>query len=79
MMKRMGKPVDMVVFLDGVHVLQKPSNRMISQDGTVDWFDFWLNGHEDADPAKAEQYARWRELKKMQEQNDAKAKAAAVN
>ena len=69
MMKRIGKPVDMVVFLDGVHVLQKPSNRMISQDGTVDWFDFWLNGHEDADPAKAEQYARWSELRKQQGQN----------
>jgi dipeptidyl aminopeptidase/acylaminoacyl peptidase len=63
MMKRLGKPVDMVVFLDGVHVLEKPLNRMISQGGTVDWFDFWLNGHEDADPTKAEQYRRWRELR----------------
>jgi hypothetical protein len=63
MMKRLGKPVDMVVFLDGVHVLEKPLNRMISQDGNVDWFDFWLNGHEDPDPAKSEQYTRWRDLR----------------
>ena len=62
MMKRLGKPVDMVVFLDGVHLLEKPWNRLISQGGNVDWFDFWLNGHEDPDPAKAEQYKRWREL-----------------
>jgi dipeptidyl aminopeptidase/acylaminoacyl peptidase len=65
MMKRLGKPVDMVVFLDGTHVLEKPLNRMISQGGNVDWFDFWLNGHEDADPAKVEQYKRWRELREM--------------
>jgi dipeptidyl aminopeptidase/acylaminoacyl peptidase len=65
MMKRLGKPVDMVVFLDGVHVLEKPLNRMISQGGYVDWFDFWLNGHEDTDPTKAEQYRRWRELREM--------------
>jgi hypothetical protein len=30
----------------------------------VDWFDFWLNGHEETDPAKSKQYARWREMKK---------------
>jgi hypothetical protein len=65
MMKRLRKPVDMVVFLDGVHLLEKPSNRMISQGGNVDWFDFWLNGHEDPDPTKAEQYERWRKLREM--------------
>ena len=65
MMKRLRKPVDMVVFLDGVHVLEKPLNRLISQGGNVDWFDFWLNGHEDPDPRKAEQYERWRNLKKQ--------------
>jgi len=64
-MKRLRKPVDMVVFLDGVHVLEKPLNRLISQGGNVDWFDFWLNGHEDPDPRKAEQYERWQNLKKQ--------------
>jgi len=24
------------------HVLEKPFNRLISQGGNVDWFDFWL-------------------------------------
>jgi hypothetical protein len=55
----------MVVFLDGVHLLEKPLNRMVSQDGNVDWFDFWLNGREDQDTAKAEQYERWRKLREM--------------
>jgi hypothetical protein len=31
---------------------------MVSQQGIVDWFAFWLKGEEDSDPAKAEQYAR---------------------
>ncbi len=35
----------------------------------VDWFRFWLQGYEDPDPAKAEQYKRWRELRKLQPAN----------
>jgi len=60
------KPVDMVMMRDGTHVLQKPWERIVSQQGNVDWFDFWLNGHEDPDPAKVEQYRRWRELWNLQ-------------
>jgi len=33
----------------------------------VDWFCFWLKGEEDTDPAKVEQYVRWRELRKLQQ------------
>jgi dipeptidyl aminopeptidase/acylaminoacyl peptidase len=65
----LGKPVEMIYLPDGTHVLEKPWDRMISQQGNVDWFCFWLKGKEDADPAKAEQYKRWRELRKLQEQN----------
>ena len=63
MMKRFRKSVDMIVFLDGVHLLEKPWDRMVSQGGNAEWFDFWLNGHETPDPAKAEQYRRWRQLR----------------
>jgi hypothetical protein len=34
---------------------------------------FWLKDEEDSDPAKAGQYARWREMRKLQEQNQSKA------
>ena len=51
------------------HILVKPWDRIASQGGTLDWFCFWLKGEEDPDPAKAEQYIRWRELRKLQEQN----------
>ncbi len=64
---RLGKPVEMVVLPDGEHLLQKPWERMVSLQGTVDWFAFWLKGEEAPDAAKAEQYARWRGLRKLQQ------------
>jgi len=70
-LKLLGKPVEMVMLQNGEHDLQKPWDRMISQGGNVDWFDFWLNGHEDPGPAKAEQYARWRKLREMRKANEA--------
>jgi len=60
---RLGKPVEMVVTKDGEHVLQKPWERVVSQQGNVDWFAFWLQGEVDPDPAKASQYDRWRHLR----------------
>jgi hypothetical protein len=76
---RLNKPVDMMIIEDGDHLLQKPWERMISQQATVDWFSFWLKGEEDPDPAKAEQYVRWRELRKLREQDQAKTKEQSLN
>lgn len=59
----LGKPVELIYLPDGTHILEKPWERMVSQQGDVDWFCFWLKGEEDPDPAKAEQYKRWRELR----------------
>jgi dipeptidyl aminopeptidase/acylaminoacyl peptidase len=70
------KPVDYVLLPDAAHLVVKPWERIVAQQGLVDWFRFWLKGEEDPDPAKAEQYVRWRELRKLQEENDAKDKAA---
>ncbi len=66
-LRYLGKPVDFLYLRDGTHLLVKPWQRLVSQQGNVDWFSFWLKGEEDLDPAKAEQYARWRELRKLQE------------
>lgn len=62
-LSRLGKPVEMIVIQDGDHILQRPSDRMISQQGSVDWFSFWLNGEQDSRPQKANQYARWRAMR----------------
>jgi len=75
------KPVDLIMLnmengngtLPYEHVLTNPEFRMASQGGSVDWFRFWLQDYEDPDPAKAEQYARWRELRKLQEANEKKS------
>lgn len=62
-----GKPVELQYFRSGQHNLTKPLQIFAHQEMLVDWFDFWLNGHEDPDPAKSAQYARWRKLKELPE------------
>ncbi|MGA2336083.1 MAG: hypothetical protein ABSG08_11965 [Terriglobales bacterium] len=61
------KPVDLIMLNTREHVLTNPSVRMASQGGSVDWFRFWLQGYEDPDPAKAYQYKRWHDLRKLQD------------
>jgi hypothetical protein len=68
-LRHLNKQVDLVFLNTSEHVLTNPVARMISQGGTVDWFRFWLQGYEDSDPAKAKQYGRWLDLRKLQEQN----------
>jgi len=66
-LSRLRKPVDLVYIPGGFHILEKPPERMTSQQGNVDWFVFWLKNEEDPDPGKAEQYKRWRELRTLQQ------------
>jgi hypothetical protein len=60
---RLGKAVEMTYIPEGEHILEKPWERMTSQQGDVDWFCFWLKGEEDPDPTKTEQYKRWHNLR----------------
>jgi hypothetical protein len=57
------KPVDLIYFPSGQHIHQKPLERLESQQGDVDWFRFWLQGYEDPDPAKRNEYRRWEQLR----------------
>jgi hypothetical protein len=66
-LRRLGRPVELIWLPDALHEPVKPSERMVAQQGTVDWFRFWLQSYEDPDQAKAQQYARWRELRKLQD------------
>ena len=67
-LRTLGKPVDLVWLRkeDAPHVLVQPHHRYLSQQEAVDWFDFWLNGHEDSDSAKMAKYARWRKLRDLE-------------
>jgi hypothetical protein len=63
LLKRMGRPVEMIYLENGKHELTKPWDRLIAQQGNEQWFRFWLVGEEDTDPASADQYRRWRNLR----------------
>jgi dipeptidyl aminopeptidase/acylaminoacyl peptidase len=58
-----GKPVELQYIRGGEHNIRKPLHVLAHQELIVDWFDFWLNGHEDTQMNKSEQYARWRAMR----------------
>jgi len=62
-LKYLGVPVEFIWIPDAAHSPVRPRERMVAQQGTVDGFCFWLKGEEDSDPAKAEQYHRWRAMR----------------
>jgi dipeptidyl aminopeptidase/acylaminoacyl peptidase len=66
---RLGQPVEFIYLPEGDHILEKPSERLVSQQGNVDWLCFWLKGEEDPDPTKADQYIRWRNLRGLSATN----------
>lgn len=67
-MKLRSRPVEMIHIPLASHLLQRPQARYTSQQGNVDWFAFWLQGYEDQDPSKVEQYERWRKLRQQHEE-----------
>jgi dienelactone hydrolase len=62
-LRAMGRPVDLLYFPTAPHSTKQPRHRWRSLTTHVDWWRFWLQDHEDPDPAKAAQYQRWRELR----------------
>jgi dipeptidyl aminopeptidase/acylaminoacyl peptidase len=70
-----GKPVELQYIRSGEHVIRKPLQVLWHQEMLVDWFDFWLNGHEVPSADKTEQYARWREMRKALRTGDTQSSA----
>jgi len=62
-LKEAGKPIEMIVYPDEYHQKWQPAHIYANYVRSLDWFDFWLLGRRDPDPAKAEQYRRWNALK----------------
>ena len=85
LMRRQYKPVEMVVIPEGMHSLARPSERMVSLQGNVDWYRFWLKGEERSELALLteteadlrQQYVRWREMVGMKRTHDDKPRCAA--
>jgi|SRR5579872_353800 len=65
-LKRLRKPVELMYLPTGSHIVEKPWDRLASQESSVDWMSFWLKGEEDTDPSKTEKYKRWKQLRKRQ-------------
>jgi hypothetical protein len=65
LLEELHKPVDLVILNTKEHIVTDPSVRLAAQEGNLDWFRFWLQGWEDPDPSKKEQYVRWRALRAM--------------
>lgn len=55
-------PTELYVFPDEPHIKVQPRHRLAVYRRNLDWFRFWLQGHEDPDPSKTDQYRRWRAL-----------------
>ena len=71
-LKILNKPVEMVYIPDGAHILVKPAERVVSQQGNVDWFRSWLQGHPLSEMELSDTPA-WPELKRL---NDDVSKVA---
>ena len=62
-LRRLGKPVEQVIYPGATHIFSLPSHRRASLERNLDWFRFWLQNYEYPAPHKEEQYKRWRALK----------------
>ena len=68
-LKEARKPVEMYIYPDEYHIKWQPAHRYAVYTRNLDWFNFWLRDVEDEDPAKAEQYKRWRKLRSRHHAN----------
>lgn len=62
-LSRSPTPTELYVFPDAAHIKVQPRHRLAAHQRYLDWFRYWLQGHADADPARADQYRRWRLLR----------------
>ncbi len=58
-----GKPVEMIIYADEWHIKNQPKHRYEVYQRNIDWFNFWLQGREDTDPSKRDQFTRWRAMR----------------
>ncbi|MGJ4728099.1 Atxe2 family lasso peptide isopeptidase [Luteimonas sp. SDU101] len=57
---------DLYVFPNETHQKFQPRHKLAAYERNLDWFRFWLQGHEDPKPGKAEGYQRWRTMRAAQ-------------
>jgi hypothetical protein len=67
---RLDRPVEMYFYPNEQHTPDDPRARLATLQRNVDWYRFWLQGYEDDDAKKRDQYLRWRKYRALQQKND---------
>lgn len=81
LLRRQYRPAELIMIPGGAHALSRPSERMISLQGNVDWYRFWLKGEKRVEvliPGESaaslqRQYDRWDQMATLKRAADAKA------
>ena len=74
-LRELGKPAELFIYPNELHVVNQPKHRYQIYERNLDWFRFWLKSEESPDPAKSEQYQRWRQLRQLQQKTQSNEKA----
>jgi dienelactone hydrolase len=64
-LRALGKPAELLLIRGAPHDATNPLHRGRSLQAHTDWLRFWLQGYEDPDPSKREQYQRWRAMRHL--------------
>jgi dipeptidyl aminopeptidase/acylaminoacyl peptidase len=75
-LRELGKPVELFIYPNELHHVNQPKHRYQIYERNLDWFRFWLKSEESSNPAKSEQYQRWRQLRQLQQKAQSDEKAA---
>jgi len=65
-LREQDKPVDLIYIRGGQHILQQPLDRIVSQQGNVDWFRFWLTDQMCSVSDVPALNRRWLKLRELQ-------------
>lgn len=56
-------PAEVIAFPEETHIFWKPENLLAVQRRNVDWFRFWLQHDQPAEPDLIPMYSRWRRIR----------------
>ncbi|HEY2470915.1 MAG TPA: hypothetical protein VGI45_24185 [Terracidiphilus sp.] len=65
-LREQNKAVDLIYIRDGQHILQKPMDRVASQQGIVDWYRFWLTDQMCSAADTRGWDSRWLEMRELE-------------
>lgn len=66
-LNRLEKPVELYYYPQEEHLPKHPQARLANVQRNVDWYRFWLQGYERANPEDPDQYKRWEHLRELRD------------